>query len=119
MTTLQGAKESPRIEKETLYWYEGNTFTLTWTLNLKDKLLQEPIIISPEDTVSFNFYNANGNIVYSKSFTNIEDNTVDLNFDKETTSRFKTGEYTYCITYNGEYITTIGAVMKIVVEKCH
>lgn len=120
MANIKGAEPSPRIVNNILYWYEFNTFTLTWTLNLKDEETQEPIIFNPDDRITFKFFDEMKNVVYTQDFTNIpETNIVELNFDENVTKNFKNGVYTYCIKYNGEYITTIGAVLKVVVERCY
>lgn len=117
MAEINISKQSPRLEGNTLYWYVWNTFTLGWTITLYDG--EVPIVYSPEDTLTWNFYQG-GRLVKTFKFTNIlSTNTVNLVFDTETTAKFGIGEYTYCIKYNGKALTTVGANGKVVVEKCH
>ena len=117
MAGINISKQSPRIENNILYWYVGNTFTLEWTITLYDGEI--PIVYSPEDTLTWNFYQR-GELVGTFEFTDIlSTNTVNLVFDTEITAKFGIGEYTYCIKYNGENLTTVDANGKVVVEKCH
>jgi hypothetical protein len=117
MAEINISKKSPRIENNIIYWYVGNTFTLKWTINLFDGTT--PIVYSPTDTLTWNFY-SRGQLVETFEFTNITStNTVILDFDSLVTAKFGIGEYIYCIQYNGENLTTVGANGKVVVEKCH
>ena len=117
MAEINISKQSPRLERNTLYWYVGDTFTLEWKITLYDG--EVPIVYSPEDTLTWNFYQR-GQLVKTFEFSDIPStNTVELVFDTETTAKFGVGEYRYCIKYNGEYLTTVGAKGRVVVEKCH
>lgn len=123
--TIQ-AKESPRFEGKTIKWYAGNTFHYTLTIKLVDGESGEPLEILPEHRISVRWYDKRSEIT-SFDFTNLEpygdgsEQYIDVTmiFDEEKSAKFSAGKYTYCVTYYGEYTTTIAANMNAEVEVCH
>lgn len=120
MSTIKPAKSSPRLENGVLRWYHGDCFTVDWTVNLtKDDI---PYEYDENDELIFSFYTrSKKELVHQFSFTNIQDNTVTLDFTEEVSNKFDIGAYTYCIKFNsheGE-IVTLYAKEKAEVEACH
>lgn len=112
MATMNAA-QSPRFEGTELHYYEGDTFTLEMPINLQKD--GEAVMISPVDEICLSFYK--GDILLAeKSFTGIEDNTIYLFWDEEFTKKFKKGDYTYRMRFNGDFVRTILSDMRICVE---
>ena len=119
MGNIITAKQSPRIEDGILKWYEGDTFSFVFVINLTDKDTGEPIIFMPEDTITFEFSNEFSQLIQVFSFDNIPfDNKVRLNFNEDVSRKFIIGKYKYSIKYNGINTVTLGACNKAEVEKC-
>lgn len=123
MASIDNTPTSPRVENNTLYWYEGDSFTITWILTLlKDNITY---IYQPTDKLVFGFYDRTPNHkkIHEFEFTNIPStNTVVLEFSNAVSNKFKAGHYYYCIKIireNGARITTIGAKHMVEVQKCH
>lgn len=115
MTDLsQGTKQSPRFEQNTLCYYYGDTFQLSLPIELTRD--GEPVDISADDIVSVTIINATLGEVETMEFTNIDHNTIILNWDAERSARYPRGLYTYRIRYNGEYVRTIAADCRIFVQ---
>ena len=112
MTTMN-AVQSPRFEGTELHYFEGDTFTLELPITLQRD--GEQVNIGPADTVTFTFYKG-GVEVAEKTFTGVENNTVYLLWDEEMTKKFRKGDYTYRLRYNGDFVRTILADCRICVE---
>lgn len=110
------AKESPRFENDILYWYYQNTWELELTINLTGDL--GPVTMGKDDIVKMVFKRSSSSPSLFKEyvFTNIENNTVKLIMDKQTSDEFVPGEYVLGITYYGEGVSTIVAGSKVIVE---
>lgn len=110
------AKPSPRFEDETLYWYAGNTFEIKFEFNLTCG--DREISISPQGRLIFRFKKdaANVGILHEMEFENIQDNTVVLVMDEETSAKFPKGNYLFSVTYYDEYTTTLVDSYSIKVE---
>jgi len=120
MAYIINAKQSPRIEDGILKWYEGDTFSFVWTINITNKDTGNPIIFMLEDSIDFEFFNEFGQLIQVFHFGNIPtDNKVRLDFNEDVSKKFRRGKYKYSIKYNGINIVTIGASNKAEVEKCH
>ena len=115
MSTLPAARQSPRIENGILYFYEGDTFDLDLTLELTDQD-GEGISIASSSTVKVKFVNRQEATVKEFTFTNIEGNTVTLDFDSTCTALFPKGEYHYRVYYAAGERTTLCADNGFVVE---
>ena len=120
MTEIKPAKQSPRFEGETLKWYVNNTFTVEWGISLtKD---DEPLIFDENDEIVFEFYTSPGReLIHEFRFSNIEGNSVNLDFTEEISRKFPIGKYIYCakfIDHEGT-VVTIFAKKKAEVEACH
>lgn len=120
MSSIQPAKSSPRVENGVLRWYNGDCFTVDWTINLtKD---DEEYEYNEDDELVFNFYDRyEEELIYSFSFTNIEDNTVTLDFTEDISALFDAGSYTYCVKFNGYdgEVVTLYAKLRAEVDQCH
>lgn len=114
------AKQSPRIEKGTLYFYLGDVFTIKWNINIKDD--GEPYVFTDGDKLTFSFYQ-NNTLKHSFSFTNndITDNAVILDFTKLVSNKFTVGKYNYCLKFecHDGRVATLNAVNKLEVQPCH
>ena len=87
---------SPRIVNGVIHWYMGDIFDIRIKLDMIDQD-GTPIRISPDETVKVLFRDKKTHDVKEFEFTDIEDNTVTLDFDEDTTELFESGEYTYDI----------------------
>ena len=94
MSRIPNALPSPRIICGVLHWYENDTFELQIELELEDQD-GEPVIIGENDTVNVTFSNEYGEQVKEFSFSNIQHNTVTLEFDATATALFGKGRYSY------------------------
>lgn len=120
-STIKAAKASPRIEAGNLKWYVGDSFQIIWQIELIRE--DEPIVYDPEDHIVFSFFTAERDPkpVYTFDFSNIQDNTVTLDFTPEVSAKFKAGAYSFC----GKYIDkdgrpiTIYANEHVEVQPCH
>ena len=115
MSNIPSAYPSPRIANGVLLWYEGDTFDLTFRLELTDQD-GEPVEIQSSDSVTVKFYDSTFANVKTFSFTNIQSNTIVLDFDQTATALFPRGKYTYDVLYSYNDRTTIAAHNKAVVE---
>ena len=115
MSQLSWARQSPRIENGILYFYEGDTFDLDLTLELTDQD-GENITVAASSTVKVKFVNRQEVTVKELTFTNIEGNTVTLDFDSTCTALFPKGEYKYRVFYTAGERTTLCADNGCVVE---
>ena len=115
MENIPNAKQSPRIETGVLKWYALDTFTLSLSLALTDQD-GEAVEITPGDTVTVVFSDANGETVKTFSFTEVENNTVVLVFDSDVTALFPRGVYTYGVYYSGGERKTVCSDNEAVVE---
>ena len=120
-TTLETAKQSPRYENGKLYWYLGDNFKITFTINItKD---DKPYTLQPTDKIIIEFFDMTDTSITKFEFTgeDISDNKVVMNMTKELTSLFSAKSYCYCMKYidADNNSTTISANNMAVVEKCH
>ena len=115
---IKPAKQSPRLSGQIFKWYNGDAFSIEW--NFAITVDDEPFTFSPEDKVSFNFFNFEKEPVYTFNFTNVQNNKVTLNFTKEISAKFTPGNYSYCVKleHAGE-IVTLHAKERVEVERCH
>lgn len=116
MYNVPNAEPSPRIVNGVMKWYEFDTFDIQFDLNFKDQD-GEKVIIGENDTVIFEFLNCCRDVVKVFTFTNIQNNTVKLDFDADTTALFPAGNYTYDAYYDGAERITLANNNKVVVEK--
>lgn len=115
MSRLPNAEPSPRIVGGVVKWYYLDTFEIQLRLDLTDQD-GEPVEILPGDIVKVVFFGPRGEVVKEFTSMDVEQNTVTLVFDEETTTLFERGQYTYDVYYTGENRTTIANDNKAVVE---
>ena len=115
MPRIPNALPSPRINCGVIHWYENDTFELQIELELEDQD-GEPVIIGENDTVKVTFSNAYGEKVKEFSFTNVQNNTVTLEFDSTVTALFPRGRYTYDVYHTAAGRTTLANGNEAVVE---
>lgn len=107
-------KVSPRFECNTLCYYAGDTFQLLLPIELiRDGV---PVEIGPDDTVTVTIVNSMLGEVEVLEFTGIEDNTITIDWDLQRTAKYPPGAYSYRIRFNGEYVRTIAADCRILVQ---
>lgn len=117
---IKPAKASPRVDKEVLKWYVGDTFSIEWLIQLyKD---ETHLILDENDEIVFNFFTRDEKqLIHTFSFTNIQEETVCLDFTEEVSNKFPVGRYIYCakfIDHDGTTVT-IFAKKLVEVEPCH
>lgn len=121
------SKGSPRFDGRTLKWFCGNTFPYSMEIELIDSDTGEAIVPSEEDSIVVRFYDKRDNIIHEFAFNGLTAYEVDgktyveivMNFTEEVTEKFDVGKYTYCVTYYGDYATTIWDNAEAQVEQCH
>ena len=106
MNCIPAAKQSPRLENGVVKWYEGDTFRLQLVLDIVDQD-GEPVVIGENDTVTVSFQNDALTTVKEFTFTEVENNTVTMEFTSEVTALFPKGRYTYDVHYTGANRTTV------------
>jgi len=117
---LKPAKSSPRLENNILKWYLNDSFSIEWSFSLTWD--EEPYMLDENDELIFSFFKfLEKEPVHTFSFTNVQDNSVSLDFTEEISKKFTPGVYTYCVklnTHDGP-IVTLYAKQRAEVEKCH
>ncbi len=103
---LPGAKPSPRVENGCLCWYEGNTFEVGLLFEMEDRG-GIPITMQPGETVTVTFYDNRCKEVHAFVFTDIQDNTVTMEFTEEVTRKFPKGKYVFDAVYDHTERTTL------------
>lgn len=111
---IPSAKASPRVRGGTMYWYEGDTFRLKIRIRMQENDIEKEV--KPEDTVRFEIQSLNGQIVFSQEVSGIEDNTMMIEMNRESSMQIPKGEYKYNIRYNGEFVRTLAADNRIEVQ---
>ena len=104
---------TPYIRDGTIVWSEGDIFTLTFGLDLKDTD-GETVILGDNSTVTVSIRRLNGEMV--KEFTVPGGDSIVLDFDKETTALFTKGQYRYDITVNNDYRVTVVNDQRMIVR---
>lgn len=101
MVSVPGAKLSPRICNGVLLWYAGDTFSVTFHLDLENA--DGKILLTSQDSVEIIFRDCCENEVLKVTVpgSDIQDNGVPLSMDEETTKKFAAGEYTYDLDLTG------------------
>ena len=112
------AKQSPRFENDKIMWYEGDTFQITWDINLTDADTGDEITLSPLDDIIFRFNKANKSLLHEFVAKVNSEGKVVLDFNTEISKKFIAGSYTYSIKYKGVDTTTIATNGKVEVETC-
>ena len=115
MANIPNAEMSPRIVNGVLKWYEGDTFELVLELDLTDQD-GEAIIIGASDTVRIVFLDECREQVKEFSFTNVQNNTVTLEFDSTATALFGKGRYSYDVYLSSNARVTLANDNEVVVE---
>lgn len=115
METLQ----SPRIENDTIYWYEGDAFYLNFSLSNSET--NESIYLQENDKIVVRFYSCNCRLVCVKEITEQVGEFYPIHIDSKLTTAFSSGKYHYDIELhrnNSETIQTILEGGKIEVQGC-
>lgn len=108
------ANESPRICCGTIKWYEKDTFSFDFIINLTDED-GNPIEILETDSFTVNFHNSVGETIHE--FKTVGSSTITLSFTPEISEKFKKGEYFYTTKYvSGAIARTIMHDNNAVVE---
>lgn len=115
MGNLPNAEQSPRIVNGVIRWYQGDTFDIQLNLDLTDQD-GEPVVINTDDLVKIVFTDKSKSVVKEFEFTNVEDNTVTMDFDSACTALFGKGNFTYTVTVRHGDRTTVASDNKVVVE---
>lgn len=96
--TLNGV-QSPRFENGELHYFVGDTFTLELKLNVKKD--GEEISILPTERVILAFYKS-GILLEEKTFSNVQNNTIEIHWDAATTAKFRKGNYVGRVIFEQE-----------------
>lgn len=95
MGNIPNARRSPRLVNGIIRWYEGDTFTLKFNINLKDEN-GDPIDILTQDAYLIEIRNASNEVVYQTA-GNLANGSFELYVDNTLTTIFTAGEYRYDI----------------------
>lgn len=98
MANIPSADISPRIENGVLYWYEGDTGTLVFDIELTDQD-GEALTIDPADTFDVIFRNERRQAVQTFSALTATDGQISMTFDSTVAAKFPKGRYTYDVIY--------------------
>lgn len=113
-----GTKQSPRVEKGIIKWYEGDAFFLPF--NIKDAITKLPIVLGESDQAVAKIFDCRERILASfEDVQQDERGRFVIHIDDELTNRFKEGKYHYkweIHKNNNETIQTIKACGDIEVE---
>ena len=112
---IPGAYASPRISNGVLCWYEGDTFAVAIQIDLEDQD-GEDVDIGATDTVKITFRDDTRAEVWSKTFSNVENNQVTLVVNAEISAKFPKGRYTYDVEFSHGDRTTLARDNKVRVE---
>ena len=112
---IPGAYASPRISNGVLCWYAGDTFSVVIQADLVDQD-GAAVDIGATDTVKITFRDDTRAEVWSKTFSNVENNQVTLVVDAEISAKFPTGRYTYDVEFSHGDRTTLARDNKVRVE---
>ena len=117
------AQQSPRIVGGEIQWYEGDAFTINWTIHLSED--EHPLEFQEGDVLVWNFFPSYCPATPVHTFTfqyeDIVEDTVTLYFDRAISKKFKAGSYTYCVKFfarDGRTVT-LNARNRIRVIACH
>ncbi len=115
MATVLSAKQSPRFENNVLCYYEGDTFTLPLIISMEKD--GAPVSIGTGDTITVSFVpDGRETAIETLSFTNVQDNTVTIDWNAEMTKKFPRGRYFYRLRFNGERVATLLSDCEVHVE---
>lgn len=107
MTELNHAEASPRVcDDLCIRWYEGNTAAIEMEIELTDIETGAALPIQPDDVIRVRFRDFRGKEIYEFSFTNIQNNTIEIDITREISKLFKKGLYTYCVYLDSAYVDT-------------
>ena len=112
---IPGAYASPRISNGVLCWYAGDTFSIVIQVDLTDQD-GEAVDIGTTDTVKITFRDDTRAEVWSKTFSNVEENQVTLVVDATVSAKFPKGKYTYDVEFSHGDRTTLARDNKVRVE---
>ncbi len=115
MSSINTAKQSPRLENGKISWYEGDTFAIKLNIALTTVETGEAINLSSNDEIKVTFYR-NEMCIHKFVFKQFSENSVMLNFSDSITKKFHKGKYTYVISYQSTGRTTIVANNEVEVE---
>lgn len=115
MENIITARLTPRFENGRLYFYEGNTFTLAIEIELK-MTSGESFPIESNSKIYCNFYDETDTEIATKTFSNITNSRITLDFDKDFVAKFPKGKYFYDIIYDGSCRVTLADHNQIIVE---
>lgn len=108
------ALQSPRVDiNGQIHWYEGDTFTLKFTITFVD-INGKEIPIQPTDVITIVFKNMYQGIV--QEFEVIGTNEIEMIFDETISNKFKQGRYKYTAKLNNGWIKTFIKNNVILVE---
>ena len=112
---IPGAYASPRVSNGVLCWYAGDTFSIVIQADLTGQD-GEAVDIGTTDTVKITFRDDTRAEVWSKTFSNVENNQVTLVVDATVSAKFPKGKYTYDVEFSHGDRTTLARDNKVRVE---
>lgn len=115
MAKIKAARLSPRFENGRLYFYEGNTFTVTLDLEFT-RSSGEHFVYEEKSKIIFRSYDETEALVEEVVFEDVEDGSVTLEFDNVRSLKYPCGKYTYDVIYSGSCETTVAKSNQIIVE---
>lgn len=117
---LYSAQQSPRLKNGVIYWYQGDTFMLTFAIDA----INDTTVFNNTDRVTIEFFTHGRtsllHLEYTEDqFQRVENQYIefDVEVNEERTNLFARGRYNYDIIYTAnDDITTIVSKGGIIVE---
>lgn len=113
MGNIKSAVPSPQIVAGGIEFYEGDEFKVQVLLELTDQD-GEPVELVSGDTAEVRIL-SEGDTVYTKTYTEIRDNALTLDFDAAMNALMPCGKYNLrvIVSHGGVIATVADAVIKV------
>lgn len=113
MYNVPGARMSPEVVAGVIRFCHGDTFTIHFTLELRDQD-GTPVEISNTDHVTFEVFDRSHKTVFTQDVTNLSNNTFKWYVNEVTSNKMLPGWYTYRVSVeHGGQWTTVALENKI------
>jgi len=116
MCNIPGSRLSPEIVAGELRFCQGDTFTVTFFLDLRDQD-GTPVDLKESDVVTLQIFNRSHEAVETVTYTGIPDSQFSLVVTDALSKKMPAGQYTYriCVHHAGEQ-TTVAWENKMIVR---
>ncbi|MCI6729001.1 MAG: hypothetical protein MR473_02320 [Clostridiales bacterium] len=116
MCSVPGARLSPEIAAGELRFCQGDTFTVTFVLELADQD-GTPVPVAEEDVVTLDIFDWRHQLVERMTYAGVTEGRIALVMTEELSERLPAGAYTYriAVTHGGSR-TTVAWENKMIVR---